>query len=177
MLSLATPLTGTLNVTGSLSSKATGAISDALGSLLGGNVAKQIGSVNIKDLNASAEIKGNIVFTSRPRLAAAWHVEPNLTAQVSLNDSSLSVAGARVNVPAQVKPLIDKTVADQVNAVEARLRSDPTLQQAARVQWAKACRSIPAARHRRRLVRCRRFGWSCGRPARSRNSRMSTPRR
>jgi hypothetical protein len=143
VLSLATPLTGTLNVTGSLSSKATGAVGDALGSLLGGNVAKQIASVNIKALNASADIKGNVMFTSRPKLAAAWHVEPNLTAQVSLGDSSLSVAGARVNVPAQVKPLIDKTVADQVNAVEARLRSDPTLQQAARVQWAKACRSIP----------------------------------
>ena len=143
VLSLATPLTGTLNVTGSLSSKATGAVGDALGSLLGGNAAKQIGSVNIKALNASAEIKGNVTFTSRPKLAAAWHVEPNLAAQVNLGDSSLSVAGARVNVPAQVKPLIDKTVADQVNAVEARLRSDPTLQQAARAQWAKACRSIP----------------------------------
>ncbi len=143
VLSLTTPLTGTLKVTGSLSSKATGAVSDALGSLLGGNVAKQIGSVNIKALNASAEIRGNVVFTSRPRLAAAWHVEPNLAAQVNLGDSTLSVAGARVSVPTQVKPVIDKTVADQVNAVEARLRSDPTLRQAARVQWAKACRSIP----------------------------------
>jgi hypothetical protein len=143
VLSLATPLTGTLNATGSLSSKATGAVSDALGSLLGGNVAKQIGSVNIKDLNASAEIKGNILFRSRPKLAAAWHVEPNLAAQVDLNDSSLSVAGVRVDVPAQIKPLIDKSVAEQVSAAEARLRSDPTLQRAARVQWAKACRSIP----------------------------------
>ncbi|HWN76374.1 MAG TPA: DUF4403 family protein, partial [Bradyrhizobium sp.] len=42
VLSLATPLTGTLNVTGSLTSKATGAIGDALGGLLGNNVAKQI---------------------------------------------------------------------------------------------------------------------------------------
>jgi len=57
VLSLATPLTGTLNVTGSLSSKATGAVGDALSGLLGGNVAKQIGSVSIKALNASAEIK------------------------------------------------------------------------------------------------------------------------
>jgi Domain of unknown function (DUF4403) len=143
VLSLATPLTGTLNVTGSLSSKATGAVGNALGDLLGGNVAKQIGSVNIKALNASAEIKGNVTFTSRPKLAAAWHIEPNLAAQVTLGDSSLSVAGARVNVPAQVKPLIDKTVADQVNAVEARLRSDPSFEQNARAQWARACRSIP----------------------------------
>src|SRR5476651_2138610 len=115
VLTLATPLTGKLNVTGSLSAKATGAVGDALGGLLGGNVAKQIGSINIKSLNASAEIKGNVTFTSRPKLAASWHLEPNLAGQVTLGDSSLVVAGARVNVPAQVKPIIDKNVADQVS--------------------------------------------------------------
>jgi hypothetical protein len=109
VLSLTTALTGKLNVTGSLSSKATGAVGDALGGLLGGNVAKQIGSVNIKALSASAEIRGNIIITSRPKLAAAWHLEPNLGAQVTLGDTSVSLAGARVNVPAQVKPMIDKT--------------------------------------------------------------------
>ena len=143
VLSLATPITGTLNVTGSLSSKATGALGNALGGLLGGNVAKQIGSVNIKALNASAEIKGNVTITARPKLAAAWHIEPNLAAQVTLGDTSLSLAGARVNVPAQVKPLIDKTVADQLTAVQARIRNDPALEQNARAQWTKACRSIP----------------------------------
>ncbi len=90
VLSLATPLTGKLNVTGSLSSKATGAVGDALGGLLGDNAAKQIGSINIKALNASAEIKGNVTITSRPKLAAAWHFEPNLAAQVTLGDTSLS---------------------------------------------------------------------------------------
>jgi hypothetical protein len=143
VLSLSTALTGKLNITGSLSSKATGAVGDAIGGLLGGNVGKQIGSVNIKSLNANAEIKGGITFTSRPKLAAAWHLEPNLAAQVNLGDTSLSVAGARVNVPAQVKPLIDKTVAEQVAAAEARLRNDPTLERNARAQWAEACRSIP----------------------------------
>ena len=90
VLSLATPLTGTLNVTGSLSGKATGAVGDALGGLLGGNVAKQIGSVNIKNLNASAEIKGNVVITARPKIAADWRIEPNLAAQVNIGDTSLS---------------------------------------------------------------------------------------
>jgi hypothetical protein len=143
VLSLATPLTGMLNVTGSLSAKTTGAVNDAIGGLLGGNVAKQIGSVNIKALNASAEIKGNVTITSRPKLAAAWRIEPNLAAQVTLGDTSLSVAGARVNVPAQIKPLIDKNVADQLDAVGARIRNDPALEQNARVQWARVCRSIP----------------------------------
>jgi len=143
VLTLATPLMGTLNVTGSLSAKATGAVGDALGGLLGANVAKQIGSVNIKNLNASAEIKGNVVISARPKIAANWRIEPNLTAQVNLNDSSLSVAGARVNVPAQVKPLIDKNVAEQIALVQARMRNDPAFEQNARTQWAKACRSIP----------------------------------
>jgi Domain of unknown function (DUF4403) len=143
VLSLATPLTGTLNVTGSLSAKATGAVGDALGGLLGGDLGKKIGSVNIKNLNASAEIKGNVSITAHPKLAAAWRIEPNLAAQVNLGDTSLSVAGARVNVPAQVKPLIDKTVADQLAAAQARIRNDPAFEQSARVQWAKICRSIP----------------------------------
>src|ERR1700676_2010554 len=46
VLSLATPITGKLNVTGSLTSKATGAVGDALGGLLGNNVAQQIGRAN-----------------------------------------------------------------------------------------------------------------------------------
>jgi hypothetical protein len=142
-LTLTTPLTGTLNVTGSLSAKATGAVGDALGGLLGGNVAKQIGSVNIKNLNASAEIKGNVIITARPKIAAAWRIEPNLAAQVNLGDTSLTMAGARINVPAQVKPLLDKTVADQINLVQAKMRNDPTFENNARAQWAKACRSIP----------------------------------
>ncbi|OKO78364.1 hypothetical protein AC629_30410 [Bradyrhizobium sp. NAS80.1] len=143
MLTLSTPLTGKLNVTGTLSSKATGALGDALGSVLGGNAAKQIGAVNIKNLNASAEIKGNVVVTSRPKLAANWHLEPNLGGQVILGDTNLAVAGVKVNVPAQVKPLIDKTVADQLNVVSERIRNDPSLRENAKVQWAKACRSIP----------------------------------
>jgi hypothetical protein len=143
VLSLSTPLTGKLNVTGSLSSKATGAVGDAIGGLLGANAAKQIGSINIKALNASAEIKGQVIITSRPKLAAAWRVEPNLAAQVNMGDSSIVVAGAKVNVPAEVKPMVDKTVGEQLNAVGERIRTDPTLERSARMQWAKACRSIP----------------------------------
>jgi hypothetical protein len=141
-LSLSTPLTGKLNVTGSLSAKATGAIGDALGSLLGANAAK-IGAVNIKQLNVNGEIRGNVTILSRPKLAAAWHFEPNLSAQVALGDTSVTVAGAHVNVPAQVKPLIDKTVVEQLNAVSDRIRADQTLLRTARAQWTKACRSIP----------------------------------
>jgi Domain of unknown function (DUF4403) len=143
VLSLTTPLTGTLNVTGSLSAKANDAVNDAIGGLLGANAAKQLGGINIKNLNVSGEIKGNVVVTSRPRLAAAWRIEPNLQAQVNLGDTSVAAAGARISVPAQVKPVIDKQVADQLAAVQARMKNDPSFENNARQQWAKACRSIP----------------------------------
>jgi hypothetical protein len=143
VLSLSTPLTGKLNVTGSLTARASGAVGDAVGGILGANAAAKIGAVNIKQLNVSGEIKGNVTITSRPKLAAAWHVEPNLAATVNLGNTSLALAGAKVNVPAQVKPHIDKTVGEQLNAVGERIRSDPTLERAARLQWAKACRSMP----------------------------------
>ena len=143
VLSLSTPLNGKINVTGSLSSKATGAVGDAIGGLLGADAAKRIGSINIKQLNASAELKGTVTITSRPRLAAAWRVEPNLSAQVSMGDTSLVVAGARVNVPNEIKPVIDKTVGEQLNEVGQRIRTDPTMERAARAEWAKACRSVP----------------------------------
>jgi hypothetical protein len=143
VLSLSTPLTGKINVTGSLTSKATGAVGDAIGGLLGADAAKRIGSINIKQLNASAELKGTVTITSRPKLAAAWRVEPNLSAQVSMGDTSLVVAGARVTVPNEAKPMIDKTVGEQLNTVGQRIRTDPTLERAARAEWAKACRSMP----------------------------------
>jgi hypothetical protein len=142
-LTLTTPLTGTLNVTGSLSAKANDVVNDAIGGLLGANAAKQLGGINIKNINVSGEIRGNVVVTSRPRLAAAWRIEPNLQAQVNLGDTSLSAAGARISVPTQVKPVIDRQVAEQLAAAQARMKNDPTFENSARQQWAKACRSIP----------------------------------
>ncbi|RRB80287.1 DUF4403 family protein, partial [Escherichia coli] len=99
----------------------------------------QIGSVNIKNVNANADITGSVTLTARPKLGASWRIEPDLQAQVNLGDTSLSAAGVRISVPAQVKPVIDKAVADQISVVEARLRNDPVFQNSARAQWAKAC--------------------------------------
>src|SRR6185437_541572 len=135
VLSLTTALNGKLNVTGSLAAKTTGAVGDAIGSLLGSDVGNKIGPINIKAVNASAEIKGNVAITARPKFAAAWRIEPNLTGQVSLGDTSLSVAGARVNVPAQIKPVIDKNVADQIAAAGNRIRNDPSFERNARIRW------------------------------------------
>jgi hypothetical protein len=49
----------------------------------------------------------------------------------------------RLNVGNEVRPLIDRTVSEQITALQARVRNDPFLEQAARREWAKMCRSIP----------------------------------
>lgn len=141
VLSFSAPLTGTLNVTGSLSVK--GALGDALGNLLGGNAASQIGAINIKSINANADIRGSVVMTARPQLSANWRVDPNLAAQVTLNDGSISMAGLKMNVPAQVKPMVDKAVNEQLATAQERIRNDPALEQNARREWTKLCRSMP----------------------------------
>lgn len=142
-LSLSTPLDGKLTVLGSLSAASGTALGNALGNVLGSNAVKQLGSVNIKQLNANAAIHGNVAITSRPEVLREWRIDPKLTAQVTLGESSLTIAGAKVAVPAQVKPMIDKTVNEQMAQLQARLRNDRSLEQNARREWAKLCRSIP----------------------------------
>lgn len=142
-LSLSTPLDGKLTVLGSLSAASGSALGNALGNVLGNNAVKQLGSVSIKSLNASAAIHGNVAITSRPEILREWRIDPKLTAQVSIGDSSLTVAGAKVAVPAQVKPVIDKTVNEQLAILQQRLRNDRSLETSARREWAKLCRSLP----------------------------------
>ena len=72
-----------------------------------------------------------------------WRLEPNLTGQANIGDANLSVAGARINLAREVRPLIDRAVGEQVGTLQARLRSDPFIEQVARREWAKLCRSIP----------------------------------
>ncbi len=142
-LSLSTPLTGAVKVTGSLSANAQDAVGNALAGVLGGDIAKHVGRVNIKNLNANAEIKGNVVMTARPTLAENWRIDPGMTAQVNLGDTNLSVAGGRLNVPSQVKPVIDRAVNEQIASLQQRIRNDPALERNARQQWTQMCRSIP----------------------------------
>lgn len=142
-LALATPINGALHVKGALSSNAQSAISGALGGLLGGNVAKQLGGINIKQFNAKADIAGNVQATARPTLTPAWRIEPNLAAQVQLGDTALSISGIRVNVPNQIKPMIDNAVNQQLAQVQNVIRNDPTLEKVARGEWSKLCRSVP----------------------------------
>jgi hypothetical protein len=140
-LAVSTLLNGTLHVTGQLSTQA-GNLGGALGNIINQNLGQNLQNLTGKTLDQHADVRGNVTLVSRPALAANWRVDPNLTAQVAVGDSALSIAGIKIAVSNEVKPLLDKQVNEQVAALQARLRSDPFLEVAARRQWAKLCRSV-----------------------------------
>ena len=140
-LAVSTLLNGTLHVTGQLSTQA-GNLGGALGNIINQNLGQNLQNLTGKTLDQHADVRGNVTLISRPALTANWRLEPNLTAQVAVGDSALSIAGIKIAVSNEVKPLLDKQVNEQVAALQARLRADPFLEVAARRQWAKLCRSV-----------------------------------
>jgi hypothetical protein len=52
------------------------------------------------------------------------------------------VAGVRINVRGEIQPLLDRVVAAEIAQLEARLREDARLEQAARRAWGEMCRSM-----------------------------------
>ena len=48
----------------------------------------------------------------------------------------------KLNVSNEVKPLLDKTVSEQIGSLANKLRNDRSLETAARKQWGQMCRSI-----------------------------------
>ncbi len=80
---------------------------------------------------------------AEPKLAPNWRLQPNLNADLSLGRGSMSVAGVPVDLANQVRPLISQGVNEGVQKLQARISNDPFIENAARAQWAKMCRSIP----------------------------------
>jgi hypothetical protein len=140
-LTVTAPLNGTLRVTGQIATQA-GNLTGQLGAFLNSGLGKELGGITGKLLDQRAEIHGAAIMTSRPTLTSAWRLEPNLTAQVSMGNSAISVAGIKLNVADQVKPVVDRTVNEQISALQARLRTDPFIEAAARREWTKMCRSV-----------------------------------
>lgn len=140
-MAVATVLNGTLHVTGQIASQV-GNLGGALGNVINQNLGQGLQNLAGKTLDQHADIRGNVTIVSRPALTANWRIDPNLTAQTTVADSALSVAGIKIGVANEVKPFLDHQLNDQVMALQARLRADPFLEQAARRQWAKMCRSV-----------------------------------
>ena len=140
-ISIVAPLNGTLRVTGQVANQA-GGVTGAIAGIVGSDLGRGIQNLTTRALDQRADIRGNVTVTARPALATGWRVEPHLASQVAIADASLPVFGVKLSVPNEVKPLLDRTVDEQVAALEARLRADPFLEVAARREWTKMCRSI-----------------------------------
>lgn len=140
-VAITTALNGSLRVTGNLAATA-GNLTNTVGSLIGRDLGRNLGNITNRTLDQRAEIRGNVLVNSRPQLTSAWRIEPNLSGNVTLADGGINVAGLRLNVANEVKPLLDRTVNDQMANLSNRLRNDRTFELAVRREWAKMCRSI-----------------------------------
>jgi hypothetical protein len=140
-LVMTSALNGTFRATGQIAAQA-GNLTGAIGSFLGGRLGQDLQNLTGKTLDQRADIRGSVTVTSRPALLPGWRLEPNLAGQATIADVSLTILGFKLSVSQEVKPLIDRTVNEQIAALQSRLRGDPFLEIAARREWAKMCRSI-----------------------------------
>jgi hypothetical protein len=140
-LNISTTLNGSLRVTGQIANQG-GNLTGALGGLLGNKLGGEVQKLATRALDQRADIRGNVTVNSRPALLPTWRIEPNLGGNVALADGGVTVAGIKLNVSNEVKPLLDKTVSEQIGSLANRLRNDASLENAARKQWGQMCRSI-----------------------------------
>ncbi len=146
VLVVTTPLTGSFEALGTLTGavgSGLNSVGGALGNLLGGNVGQQVENLAGKAFDQHADIQGTVTTTSRPTIATNWRLAPNLAAQINVVDVVLPIGGFKLSVGSAVKPVLDKMVHDQTSRLEAYLRSDPFIENAARAEWANLCRSVP----------------------------------
>jgi hypothetical protein len=142
-LTISTTINGALRATGKLSTQAAGGLGNVLGNFIGDDFGRGIQKLAGRAFDQRADVRGNITVTSRPTLTPNWRLQPNLATQVAIADGGLSIAGVKLSVANEVKPLLDRSVADQVNALQAHLSNDPFIEQAVRREWTKLCRSVP----------------------------------
>jgi len=135
-LIIATDLNGALTITGQASDK----LNDVIGSLIG---QAQPRSANGKPIDLRAGLKGRVTVTSRPKITDRWRLEANLVGRTELSEANLQVAGIKFNGAREIRFLVDRAMSDQMLALAARVRDDPFMENAARREWAKLCRSIP----------------------------------
>ena len=141
-LAVTAPLNSTMTVTGQIAGLA-GNLTGGLTGFLNDAIGQQVGGLTTRVLDQRVDVNGKVTVHSRPAITANWRLQPNLHAQLSLGNGALQLAGIKLNMASEARPVLDRMVDQQVSALEGRLRSDPFIETAARAQWAKMCRAIP----------------------------------
>jgi hypothetical protein len=142
VIGVSTVLNGSLRATGQLATSAAGGLGGAIGGVLGKDLGRNVEKLAGRTLDQRTDIRGNVAVISQPQLTPAWRVEPNLTTHFSIADANITLAGVKLNVSNEVRPLLERQVQEQVGRLQARLRNDPFLERVARREWAKLCRSL-----------------------------------
>ena len=144
-LVVTTPLSGAFQARGTISTAAN-AVGGAVGNIIGtvaGGVGQQVQNLVGKTFDQRADIRGTVTATARPSIGPNWRLTPNLAAQINVADVVVPIAGViKLSVAKEVKPFLDNAVHEQTTALETRLRNDPFIENAARNEWSKLCRSI-----------------------------------
>jgi hypothetical protein len=135
-LIMAADLNGTLRIAGQVPQP----LNAIAGALNGAPLNQQ--ERTAKPLDLRADLKGRIAITSRPRITTNWRLETNLVGKTDLAEAHIQVAGVKLNGAREIKFLVDRAMSDQMLALSARVREDPFIENAARREWAKLCRSV-----------------------------------
>jgi hypothetical protein len=88
------------------------------------------------------DVRGNLELTARPELLPKWRVVPNLVSQVTIGDASISIFGMTINLSNEMKPMLERTINEQVSSLQSQLADSSMVEDAAKKQWAEMCRSI-----------------------------------
>lgn len=133
-LSVGSELKGTLRITGQ--------VPEQLGGLVGALTGAPK-DTNGRALDLRADLKGNVTVTARPKITTGWRLEANLVGRTDLAEANLQAGAVKFNGAREIKFLVDRALSEQMLALGARVREDPFIENAARREWAKMCRSIP----------------------------------
>ena len=140
-LVVSTALNGTFQARGTLTGAA-GALGSTLGNMLGGNLGQQVQGLAGKAFDQHADFRGTVTVVSRPTIASNWRLAPNLAAQVNVVDVVMPIAGVKLSVSNEVRPVLDNMVREQTGTLESRVRNDPFIENVARAESIKLCRAI-----------------------------------
>lgn len=153
-LFLSTALSGALRATGQIGPpggfgppgglRAPPGMPEGLRQLFGGRDQEQQQQKpqNQRSSEQRVELSGNIELTAQPSLLPDWKVQPNLKAFVTISQASAEIMGMKFNLSDDMKPTVERTVNEQVASLQQRMGDSPMIEQAAKQEWAKMCRSI-----------------------------------
>ena len=144
-LIIAADLHGTLQIAGQLPAQLNsliGAVTGQNGQGSGGKGAAKTAKEG-RPIDLHADLKGRVTVTSRPKVTTGWRLEANLVGKTDLAEANLQVAGVKFNGAREIRFVVDRAMSDQMLALAARVRDDLFIENAARREWTKICRSFP----------------------------------